>query len=129
VQLSEDHRVGNAKEVERVHELGGFVKNKRAMGRLECFRTIGDADVDSKIVTAEPEVVSGTLEEEDEFLLLGCDGLFDVLSNEEISRYVFEQSQQGLGAREIAQRLVDHAIHDKGSRDNVTLVLVLLLKE
>lgn len=126
IALSEDHRSTNTNEVERVQKLGGFIKNKRAMGRLECFRTIGDADVDSKIVTAEPEVKSGVIEDCDEFILLGCDGLYDVLSDSEIVQFVEDLRSQGISAKEIAQKLVDFSISDRYSKDNVTVVLVLL---
>jgi serine/threonine protein phosphatase PrpC len=126
IPLSNDHRVNNPKEVQRIEELGGFIKNRRAMGRLECFRTIGDADVDSRIVTSEPEVISGVLEDEDECFLIGCDGLFDVLSNEEAAMFVQEHRGKGMGAKETAQRLVEHAIHTLGSRDNVTAILVFI---
>eukprot|EP00475_Leptophrys_vorax_P002542 TRINITY_DN1141_c0_g1_i1.p1 TRINITY_DN1141_c0_g1~~TRINITY_DN1141_c0_g1_i1.p1 ORF type:complete len:332 (-),score=72.23 TRINITY_DN1141_c0_g1_i1:130-1125(-) len=126
VALSEDHRVSNAAEVERIQKLGGFIKNKRAMGRLECFRTIGDADVDSKVITAEPEVKSGVIEDTDEFIILACDGLYDVLTNDEIVQFVQELRTQGLTAKEISQRLVDHAINVRYSKDNVTMILILL---
>jgi len=126
VSLSEDHRVTNAAEVERIQKLGGFIKNKRAMGRLECFRTIGDADVDSKVVTAEPEVKVFEVEDTDEFIILACDGLYDVLTNAEIVQFVQELRSQGLTAKEIAQRLVDHAINVRYSKDNVTMILILL---
>jgi len=126
VPLSNDHRVTNPSEVDRIHRAGGFIKNKRAMGRLECFRTIGDADVDSKVVTAEPEIISGTFCEDDEFIVMGCDGLYDVLTNEQIIEYVRERRGDGLPAKEISQRLAEYTVNECNSRDNVTVILVQL---
>lgn len=126
VELSKDHRQSNDAEMYRIQEAGGFVRNGRAMGRLECFRTIGDADVDSKIVTAEPEIISGILCDEDEFIVLGCDGLFEVLSNEQVCAYVKEQLAEKMLPKEIVKNLVKYAIDDFGSKDNVTAVIVLL---
>ncbi|MCQ2821190.1 MAG: protein phosphatase 2C domain-containing protein, partial [archaeon] len=60
-------------------------------GRLSVSRTIGD--VEAKIpqfgglpgvVIAEPEITYFNIEDDIDFLMLGCDGIFDQLSNEEI---------------------------------------------
>ena len=40
-------------------------------------------DLTKPLVIAEPEVVCFDLEDGDEFLLLACDGLFDVMTNQE----------------------------------------------
>ena len=66
-------------------------------GRLSVSRTIGDVEAKlpefggkPNIVIAEPEVTSFTLENGDiDFLILGCDGIFDQLSNEEVVECVW----------------------------------------
>jgi protein phosphatase 2C family protein 2/3 len=126
IQLSNDHRATNPAEVERVVQAGGFIRNRRAMGRLECFRTIGDSDVDSRVITSEPEIITGKFVPEDEFIVLGCDGLYDVMENQEICDFIKNMLNTGSKPNEIAPKLARHAIEVKGSRDNVSVVLVVL---
>jgi len=39
-------------------------------------------------VVATPDIESFTLEEGDEFLILACDGIWDVLTNQEVGRWL-----------------------------------------
>lgn len=42
-------------------------------------------DPEEALITAEPEMLSCRITPEDEFILLACDGLFDVFSSDEVS--------------------------------------------
>ena len=60
-------------------------------GRLSVSRTIGDIEAKEPqfggipgVVIAEPEITYFTIDDNIDFLMLGCDGIFDQLSNEEI---------------------------------------------
>jgi serine/threonine protein phosphatase PrpC len=65
---------------------------------------------------------------DDEFLLLACDGLFDVYSNQEVCDYIRAALKTMDGNEQdpqiVVDRLVDDAIKERHSRDNVTAVLV-----
>lgn len=52
------------------------------------------------LITAQPEMLSCTLTPEDEFVLLACDGLFDVFSSDEVRVFcfVFVREVWGCGA-------------------------------
>lgn len=73
----------------------GFVIHKRVMGELAISRAIGDSgfkEKDCVLVTAEPEIQSDVIRynkktKEDTFILLACDGLFDVMPNDEVCMY------------------------------------------
>ena len=66
----------------------------RVNGNLNLSRAIGDLKYKTnlglpaaeQIITAEPDVCSVQLRREDSFLLLACDGVWDVLSNQEVRR-------------------------------------------
>ena len=57
-------------------------------GRLSVSRTFGDAEAkitkhggNPKVVIAEPEIKSFRITKDHDFIVLGCDGIFDKLSN------------------------------------------------
>ncbi len=59
-------------------------------GRLSVSRTFGDAEAkiekfggNSRVVIATPEIKQFKISGEHDFVVLGCDGIFDKLSNEE----------------------------------------------
>eukprot|EP00633_Aureoumbra_lagunensis_P002331 CAMPEP_0197298076 /NCGR_PEP_ID=MMETSP0890-20130614/42613_1 /TAXON_ID=44058 ORGANISM="Aureoumbra lagunensis, Strain CCMP1510" /NCGR_SAMPLE_ID=MMETSP0890 /ASSEMBLY_ACC=CAM_ASM_000533 /LENGTH=564 /DNA_ID=CAMNT_0042775581 /DNA_START=317 /DNA_END=2011 /DNA_ORIENTATION=+ len=79
------------------------------------------------LVVAEPEIVDLEFSDKDDFILLASDGLFDVFSNDEAVHFVHNQLKTK-DPQQAAEALVTGAIHDRGSRDNVT-VLILDLRE
>ena len=52
----------------------------RVMGRLAVSRAFGDKSL-KPFVTAQPEVSTTQLFKEDDFIILACDGLWDVTDN------------------------------------------------
>lgn len=70
------------------------MKSRRVLGRLAVSRAFGDIEYKNvgsdkpPLVIAEPEIRMERLTDKDEFLLLACDGLFDVFSNQEAVSYV-----------------------------------------
>ena len=70
-------------EKARICAAGGFVDFGRVNGNLALSRAIGDfefkksADLspEQQIVTAFPDVVAHTISEDDEFLIVACDGI------------------------------------------------------
>ena len=61
----------------------------------------------------------------DDFVLLACDGLFDVCSNQEAVSFALSQLKAHGDPRQAARALAKRAIA-KGSSDNVSVLLVLL---
>ena len=82
--LSEDHKPQLEAEKNRITAAGGFVDFGRVNGNLALSRAIGDFEFkkgaelppESQIVTAFPDVEEHELTDEDEFLVLACDGEF-----------------------------------------------------
>jgi serine/threonine protein phosphatase PrpC len=73
-------------------------------------------------VTAEPEVVSLRITSADQFLVLGSDGLWDVITDQEAVGLVHDTVKDPALC---AKRLVQEALA-RGSTDNVTAVVVFL---
>ncbi|KDO33005.1 hypothetical protein SPRG_02696 [Saprolegnia parasitica CBS 223.65] len=77
------------------------------------------------LVIATPEVTTSDVTDEEDFLLLGSDGLFDVFEDQEAVDFVTTQLRKGGDVQRTVEALVEYAIGTQGSRDNVTAIVVL----
>lgn len=81
------------------------------------------------LIVSEPEVRVESITEADEFILLACDGLFDVFSSQhavDYCRAALLRMGPGADPQRVAFLLVEEAVDKRKSRDNVTAVIVLL---
>ncbi|XP_011791416.1 PREDICTED: protein phosphatase 1B [Colobus angolensis palliatus] len=128
---TQDHKPCNPREKERIQNAGGSVMIQRVNGSLAVSRALGDYDykcVDGKgpteqLVSPEPEVYEILRAEEDEFIILACDGIWDVMSNEELCEFVKSRLEVSDDLENVCNWVVDTCLH-KGSRDNMSIVLV-----
>ncbi|XP_025928046.1 protein phosphatase 1B isoform X4 [Apteryx rowi] len=128
---TQDHKPCNPREKERIQNAGGSVMIQRVNGSLAVSRALGDYDykcVDGKgpteqLVSPEPEVCEILRAEEDEFIILACDGIWDVMSNEELCEFVKSRLEVSDDLEKVCNWVVDTCLH-KGSRDNMSVVLV-----
>ncbi|XP_076855836.1 protein phosphatase 1bb isoform X1 [Brachyhypopomus gauderio] len=129
---TQDHKPCNPREKERIQNAGGSVMIQRVNGSLAVSRALGDYDykcVDGKgpteqLVSPEPEVYEiPRVQEEDEFVVLACDGIWDVMSNEELCEFVHSRLEVWDDLEKVCNSVVDTCLH-KGSRDNMSVVLV-----
>ncbi|OWM66739.1 probable protein phosphatase 2C 24 [Punica granatum] len=84
IPLSSDHKPDRPDELNRIQEAGGRViywDGPRVLGVLAMSRAIGDNYL-KPYVSCEPEVAVVDRTAEDECLILGTDGLWDVVSND-----------------------------------------------
>lgn len=136
--LTDDHKASREDEKKRIQDLGGEVmwwNGERVMGVLAVSRSIGDQYLRPYVI-AWPEVTILGRSEEDEMMLLASDGLWDVLSNQEaciLAKRCLQRAQQRGASRQTAARVaaavLTRAAVDKGSSDNVTVVVVDLSPE
>uniref|UniRef100_A0A8C3GBQ6 protein-serine/threonine phosphatase n=1 Tax=Cyclopterus lumpus TaxID=8103 RepID=A0A8C3GBQ6_CYCLU len=129
-----DHKPCNPRERERIQNAGGSVMIQRVNGSLAVSRALGDFDykcVDGKgpteqLVSPEPEVFEMVrAPEQDQFVILACDGIWDVMSNEELCEFVKSRLEVSDDLERVCNEVVDTCLH-KGSRDNMSVVLVCL---
>ncbi|XP_015712913.1 protein phosphatase 1B isoform X1 [Coturnix japonica] len=131
---TQDHKPCNPREKERIQNAGGSVMIQRVNGSLAVSRALGDYDykcVDGKgpteqLVSPEPEVCEILrAEEDDQFIILACDGIWDVMGNEELCEFVKSRLEVSDDLEKVCNWVVDTCLH-KGSRDNMSIVLVCL---
>jgi len=129
VHASVDQKPGRKDEKERIKRAGGFVTGGRIMGFLGVARAFGDAEIKAdgcKMLIVDPEIQQFTLTNEDEAIILGCDGLWDVLDNDDVCEYVHECLQKKQQCKNIGKELVRMAIEEERSTDNVSLIIIQL---
>jgi len=76
------------------------------------------------LVIAEPEIRCLDLAPDDAFCVLASDGLFDLMTNAETVAFVKAQLDDHGDPQQAADALVAAAIHDRGSRDNVSAIVL-----
>merc|ERR1712007_105224 len=99
----------------------------RAFGDEE-YKVMPDQSYGKSLVIADPEIRVEQLTPQDEFLFMACDGLFDVFTSQEAVDFIHSRlaamPSNEQDPQRVVQDIVHEAIHDRGSRDNVTAMLV-----
>jgi len=139
--LSFDHKPQNEAEKARIQAAGGFVDFGRVNGNLSLSRAIGDfefkksADLppEQQIVTAFPDVEIHDIHEDDEFLVVACDGIWDCQSSQAVVEFV----RRGIVAKQdlasICENMMDNCLASNSDTggvgcDNMTMIIVGLLQ-
>ena len=156
---TEDHKPNTEREKERIKNSGGQVYQSQSLipiyqkinlpwrvlpGRLSVSRTFGDiqAKVEkfggkSGVIIPSPDINEFDLDESYDFMVIGCDGIFDVISNEEIfdiwKIVINEERYKNLENKDIdinilcgdfADAIIKSSLF-KNSYDNVSCIVVV----
>jgi serine/threonine protein phosphatase PrpC len=131
IAKTKDHKPNWPEEKERITKLGGQIYYDGYDWRikdLSVSRAFGDNDA-TPYLTSKPEVFRHRITQSDKFMILACDGLWDVLDNQTAVNLVLSECYNiRTGLRNniksnIARKLADFAL-EKGSTDNITVVIV-----
>lgn len=116
-----DHKPTDPIEIERVTRNGGFVYNGRVWSKngsgFALARSMGDISSQGTALIAEPDISSVQLIKGDT-VVLASDGVWDVLSNQQVIELIDEQGS----LQDIANRIVKNA-RDEGSRDDISALV------
>lgn len=118
-RLSYDHKASDPDEQEYVTQRGGKVIQGRTGGILELSRSIGDGCI-KPYVSCEAYQTQ-TRRKDNQYLVIGCDGVFDVLTDEQVVRI----ASQALSPTAAAHQIVETALK-KGSTDNCSCIVAWL---
>lgn len=144
--LSTDHKPTLPHEQRRIEAADGRVFLGRVDGELAVSRALGDfefkdygqqrrltstSSIDDKRKVAQglkvspfPEVTIHYRSDADQMLVLACDGIWDVMSDQECHKLIQTLCREGesdMGL--IAEEVLDTCLK-KGSRDNMTIIVV-----
>ncbi|KAJ0974504.1 hypothetical protein J5N97_016469 [Dioscorea zingiberensis] len=128
IELSRDHKPNCTSERLRIEKLGGTVCDGYLNGQLSVARAIGDWHMKGAKgsvcpLSAEPELQELTLTEEDEFLIIGCDGLWDVMSSQGAVTLARKELMFHNDPARCSRELVREALM-RNTCDNLTVIVV-----
>ena len=160
--ITEDHKPNNEKEKNRIIQSGGQVYQTKTPlngaendilngqillgpyrvlpGRLSVSRTIGDIEAkgiqfggNPNVVIPYPDIIYYDLEKDNiDFLILGCDGIYDQISSEEIldcAWMILKNKEKKYNLHQKCGIIVDFILKASMARksfDNITCVVVAL---
>lgn len=127
--LTTPHKASEPSEKARVEELGGHVFWGRVFGALAVSRSFGDSKfkqpkTSQNFVSCEPALHTVEIRAEHEFLILACDGLWDVMNHTQAAQFAKGKIAEGESAKGVAAALVSEALRRK-TEDNVTAIVVI----
>ena len=138
--LTRDHKPDDPLEKARIEALGGQVvwcgdRDKagkpileqgiyRVNGNLALSRAIGDRS-ERPAVTAEAEIISVPVIDEDDFIIIATDGLWDVFDSDDAVDFVISLRDDGHPSDKISALVVEEALR-RGTYDNITVVIIWL---
>ncbi|KAF7830246.1 putative protein phosphatase 2C 22 isoform X1 [Senna tora] len=129
IEMSRDHKPICSKEKRRIEASGGYVYDGYLNGQLNVARALGDWHMEGMKVrdggplSAEPEFMTTKLTEEDEFLIIGCDGIWEVFRSQNAVDFARRRLQEHNDPDKCSKDLVDEALKRK-SGDNLAVVVV-----
>lgn len=121
-KIAQIHKPEQKSEADRIRQLGGEVERMNGVVRvnknLSVSRAIGDAGL-KKFVVPDPSVTYHSLRQGDAYVVIGSDGLWDVIGANTAAAMVWRSGD----AQHAARKLVEYAI-SQGTTDNVGVVVV-----
>ncbi|CAJ1397613.1 unnamed protein product [Effrenium voratum] len=145
LELSYDHKPASDTEKARIEAAGGWLEDSqggaRVNGNLNLSRAVGDLEYkkrsdlkpEEQVICSTPDVIVRELLPEDEFIVLACDGVWDVMTNQGICDFVKERFADGKDLQMVATELLDHCCTEDPAKtdglgtDNMTVLIVKLV--
>ncbi|KAM7406278.1 hypothetical protein PAMP_000666 [Pampus punctatissimus] len=143
VDMSYDHKPEDEVELARIKNAGGKVTmDGRVNGGLNLSRAIGDhfykknkaLPPEEQMISAMPDVKVLTLNEDHDFMVIACDGIWNVLSSQEVVDFISErikpdQSGKARALSSIVEELLEHCLApdtsgDGTGCDNMTCIII-----
>mmetsp|Transcript_100455 Transcript_100455/g.324183 ORF Transcript_100455/g.324183 Transcript_100455/m.324183 type:complete len:386 (-) Transcript_100455:299-1456(-) len=151
VDMSEDHKPNLPAEAARIQRAGGCVLPQRlplgnlyrVNGDLSLSRAIGDLRYkqnprlgpQEQIVSCTPDVRTFGRQPDDEFMIVACDGVWDVMSSQQAVDYVRQRLlpllEGSVKPSTVAEGLLDNCLSPDPAKtfglggDNMTLLIVV----
>ena len=138
IEMSHDHKPDLPVEIARITKAGGVVEDGRVMGNINLSRSIGDMEYkknmglspEEQMITANPDLLTQPITQRSDYLILACDGIWDILTCQECVDMVYQCASRGKNLSETVETILDRCLASDVSScgglgcDNMTMVLV-----
>lgn len=138
IALSTDHKPDNDIERTRIQKAGGYVSEGRVNDNLNLSRAIGDLEYkknpalkpEQQIISAFPDVVVKTLDANINYILIGCDGIWETLSAKDICTLIESRliGNPNVKLSSVVEELLDKLIAKETMEgvgcDNMSAILI-----
>jgi len=141
-ELSFDHKPDGEKELARITKAGGSVTEGRVEGNLNLSRSLGDLryKIDKKlkpeeqIISGEPDIFEYEIKSEYDFIVMGCDGVYETKSNQQIVEFFYKELKGNPALKPAVENFLDSNVSpdyiktEGAGCDNMTCILVQFKK-
>jgi serine/threonine protein phosphatase PrpC len=138
VEMSIDHKPESQIEIDRIEKAGSVITEGRVDGNLNLTRSLGDLKYkqrenltpEEQAITSNPDVYEFEYSEDIDFIIMGCDGIWEKKSNEEMVEYVYAKLRQNKELKQIVSELLLDTIAPSVAEtqgigcDNMTCILI-----
>lgn len=140
VELSFDHKPDNEIERARIIKAGSEISEGRVDGNLNLSRSLGDLKHKKKPgllpeeqpITCTPDIKRRIIQPGDDFIIMACDGIWEVKSSQEIVDFVYERIRKDMKLTKIIEELfdslisVDYTVTQGLGCDNMSCIIIKL---
>mgnify|MGYP002626155294 FL=1 len=142
---SQDHKPEMESEKNRIYKADGWISEGRVKGNLNLTRGFGDLEYkqnknlkpEEQMITANPDIKIVDYNKDCDFVIIGCDGIWDCLSNQEACDFVSKRLKDTPDVKlsKIVEEMLDTIIakdlyNETGvGCDNMTCIVVVFKKD
>ena len=141
---SEDHKPEMESEKNRIYKAEGWISEGRVKGNLNLTRGFGDLEYkqnkvlkpEEQMITANPDIKVVDFDKDIEFVIIGCDGIWDCLKNQEACDFVIKKlkADPKIKISKIIEEMMDNILakdlyNETGvGCDNMTCIIIVFKK-
>ena len=141
---SEDHKPEMESEKSRIYKADGWISDGRVKGNLNLTRGFGDIEYkqnknlkpEEQIITANPDINIVDFTPDLDFAIIGCDGIWDCLKNQEACDFVIKKLKENPNIKisKIVEEMLDNIVakdlyNETGvGCDNMTCIIIVFKK-
>ncbi|KAF9366664.1 Protein phosphatase 2C 2 [Mortierella sp. NVP85] len=131
---------GHGDEYIRIVSAGGSVESGRINCGIGLSRALGDfglksnslLELEQQILIANPDVKEHKLTDEDEFLVLACDGIWDCMTSKQVIKFIRREIADGTPLDKTCEKIMDSCLATEVKSsfigcDNMTMIIVAFL--
>lgn len=140
IDLSKDHKPDSAEEEARIKKAGGCISMGRVNGGLNLTRSFADFDYkkskglsyEEQMITCNPDVEEFEISTSDEFIVVGCDGIWEkyVDNSQGLIDVVGRALKEGKEPKKVVEDLLDLLVATETTSgigcDNMTAILIII---